>query len=33
MREGVKEDIGAGRGRHEGGEAGMGRAWREGGSE
>ena len=30
VREGVK---GAGRGRHEGGEAGRGRPWREGGSE
>ena len=33
MREGVKEDRGAGRGRHDGGEAGRGRALREGGSE
>ena len=33
MREGVKEDRGAGRGRREEGEAGRGRAWREGGSE
>ena len=30
----MKEDRGAGRGeRHEGGEAGRGRAWREGGNE
>ena len=34
MREGVKGNRGAGRGRREGGgEAGRGRAWREGGSE